>query len=114
MPSNGRARLVSLIYEAALEPSRWPEFLLALADSIDGWSTQFLYHDVNGRSGTISTNIRLDPEARRKYEEHFGAIDPWLRSAKASRRLQPGVVHIGEHLVAHSDFVKTEYYCWKR
>lgn len=102
--------LIALIYDAALDARRWPDFLAAFADAVGGSSTQILHHDVRDSGGTISTCIRLDPDARRKYDEYFVTIDPWISRGKATGVLRPGTVHIGEAIVPRSEMVKTEYY----
>jgi len=102
--------LIGLIYDAALDARRWPTFLDAFADAVGGTATQLLYHDLRQNRGGISMAIRLDPEARRKYDEHFGAIDPWITAGRRSGALVPGSVCIGEELVPRNEFAKTEYY----
>ncbi len=102
--------LIALIYDAALNPERWPDVLRAFADATAATCAALLHHDVRDPRGTVASSHQLDPEAERRYAEHFGSIDPWVSSASHRGLLLPGVVHIGEELVSRQDLARTEYY----
>lgn len=102
--------LIALIYDATLEPARWPIFLHAFANAVGGTSTQLLFHDARGNAGAIGASVHLDAEAQRLYDQHFVAMDPWLQNAKHRGVLVPGRVHIGEELIPRANLVATAYY----
>jgi hypothetical protein len=101
--------LIGLIYDAAVDADAWPQFLEAFAVAINAGCAALLHHDLRKPRGNITASFRLAPESQRQYAEHFGTIDPWVKGAESRRLLLPGVVHIGEELIAHDDLVRTEY-----
>jgi DNA-binding CsgD family transcriptional regulator/PAS domain-containing protein len=102
--------LIGLIYEAAVEPARWPEFLQAFSDAMGEVPVNLLYQDLNNHQGTISAIARMDPEALRKYNADFSGSDPWIVEADKRAVLHAGSVQIGDALVPRTELVKTEYY----
>jgi DNA-binding CsgD family transcriptional regulator len=104
------ASLIDLAYQAALDPSRWVAFLDRFADCVGGTATQFLRHDLRHSAGNIDTSVRLDLEARRQYDQHFAAMDPWIAAAASQNVLRPGVVCISHELLPHADLSRTAYY----
>jgi DNA-binding CsgD family transcriptional regulator len=102
--------LIALVYDAALNPARWPAFLEAFARAVSAAGAALLHNDLVSPCGTIMASHEVDPESQRLYNEHFGEIDPWLLTGRRRGTLQPGIVHIGEELVPHHELVRTQYY----
>ncbi len=102
--------LIGLIYEAALDPRRWPAFLQSYADTVNAPSAVLLYHDVRAHRGGVSASVGINPRALQKYNEHFATIDPWINSAERRGLLRAGAVLIGEALVPRPQLVRSEYY----
>jgi DNA-binding CsgD family transcriptional regulator len=104
------SRLIGMIYDAAVDPQRWPAFLNSFSDAIHASGCALLHHDLRDWTGTISVAVRVDPDALSKYGEYFAAIDPWMRRGAAAGLLESGDVRLGQEIVRHEEFVKTEYY----
>ena len=62
-------RLIDYIYDAALAPERWPEFLEALAVATDGHSVNIAFGKPPFTEGALSLTSRFDPLAQRLYRE---------------------------------------------
>jgi DNA-binding CsgD family transcriptional regulator/PAS domain-containing protein len=102
--------LIGLIYDAALDPRRWSEFLQAYLDAVRATGAVLIYHDVGGHQGAIATSANIPPEANQKYNEHFVAVDPWLYAAEAKGLLCSGAIVLGDEVVPRSHLARTEYY----
>lgn len=99
--------LVSAIYAAMLGETTWQSFLDQLEGlSPDSFST-FFHHDT--RSGTGATTLTSGDfeDARRDYERHYVALNPWMKRVAATP-LGKGV--IGEQVVERAQFRRSEYY----
>lgn len=101
-------RLVSLIYEAALEPAAWGEALSALAQAFGADAWHFLGWDT--AQGTDVLGLMplapLATKALTDYNAHYGAIDP--RRA-LSAQFGPSIVlrcdrHFDERFVSGNEF----------
>ena len=71
-------RLIERIYDAALAPKRWPEFLEALANELDGHIVNLAFSNAAFTHTTLTAAVRFDPEAQRLYRENYASLDPWL------------------------------------
>jgi DNA-binding CsgD family transcriptional regulator/PAS domain-containing protein len=105
-----RSSLVGLIYDAALDPDRWPDVLRSIAASVGAAGAALVHHDMRDHRGGILAAVGADPEAVRKYDEHFAAHDPWLKGGEVQGLLDTGTVRLGDELVARRELVRTEYY----
>jgi DNA-binding CsgD family transcriptional regulator/PAS domain-containing protein len=83
-------RAVEAIYDAAPEPSRWPQALGAIAEYFDDVGAILIWHRSDGSFGTIVSE-RL-AEAQRDYEENGWST----RDIKAIRAQQRGYFFNGE------------------
>jgi hypothetical protein len=72
-------RAVEAIYDAAPEPSRWPQALGAIADYFDDVGAILIWHRTDGSFGTIVSERLV--AAQRDYEENGWAA----RDVKAIR-----------------------------
>ena len=71
------ADVVSGIYEAAMEPTKWPEALGRLAEEFGAQSAAAFVVDVSiAEVGFIAVS-GLDPRAIDDYVAHYAQIDPW-------------------------------------
>lgn len=55
--------------------------------------------------GLVGGNI--DPVHLRSYEEHYGAINPWM---SMNLKLKPGFVGVSDWALPRRDLIKTEFY----
>jgi DNA-binding CsgD family transcriptional regulator/PAS domain-containing protein len=83
-------RAVEAIYDAAPDPSRWPQALGAIAEYFDDVGAILIWHRTDGSFGTIVSE-RL-AEAQRDYEQNGWAT----RDIKAIRAQQYGYFFNGE------------------
>lgn len=100
-------KLVGLVYEAALEPTRWNDALIALAKSLGvnschlvGWQT---------RTQTDVLGVLNDPDwhkALREYQMLYGRIEPRRRVASklGAERILICHHYFDETFVNHSEF----------
>lgn len=71
------AALIGLIYDAVLDPARWPWALEACRAFIGGHSASQLARDIAGRSATLNHHDdRRDPDSARLSFERFCALAP--------------------------------------
>lgn len=103
-------RLIEHIYDAALEPERWPEFLEDLANVIDGHSVNIILSNSSFTEPNLSVAVRWDPEAQRLYREHYSVLDPWAIEAVRRGLMRTGVVGLGRTLVDRQELETTEFY----
>ncbi|MCC7010802.1 MAG: helix-turn-helix transcriptional regulator [Acidobacteria bacterium] len=100
--------VLDAVYDAAGDPNAWLQCLERLRDAVSGSSAHFVsVTPAQQRSVALST--LGDPEAFRVYNEHWGARDPWGRSPRVRAIAEPTVV-LGDELVPHSAFTRTDFY----
>lgn len=100
--------LVGLIYEAAVDPAKWPLFLEKFADALRGTVTAFVVYDTQLGDGNIAATTRVDPMRQRSYDEHYIKLDMWGISGK--HLLTQGSVRLGQELCPNDLLVKSEFY----
>jgi DNA-binding CsgD family transcriptional regulator len=100
--------LVGKIYECAAEPAAWEEFLTGLARAAGGQIAAIVYHDDQRDEHLVSKQIGIPPEFHHPYNNHYGAIDEWLRGAPGVTRT--GWVGTGQMLVPDRKLSKSEFY----
>jgi DNA-binding CsgD family transcriptional regulator/PAS domain-containing protein len=102
-------RLVRLIYDAALDPSRWHQFLETLIEMMRGHSADLWTF---GPSSTMTrfASVRTDPAYHSAYDAHYAGLDPWMLAGRSRSMVRPAVVALGEALVSPSELRRTEFY----
>ncbi len=107
--------LLALIYEAALDPARWPAALAMLADATGGVGAHVVVLDkVAGATGglrprlKVSGTRRMDPNAADGYMKRWHALDPLLAAAGHATG-PPGTIllcheFLPEDFVAHDPY----------
>ncbi|HTS23568.1 MAG TPA: helix-turn-helix transcriptional regulator [Casimicrobiaceae bacterium] len=97
---------VDSLYEAALHPKGWPEFLVAFNGLLNGWVGQYMVWDDATRTNVLSfvSEPTLHQDEMR-YSAHYGAIDP-RRQLLAAQPYQWVFCHehFDERFVAGSEF----------
>ena len=107
MPSDSEIQeLVKLTYEAAVDPSRWNDFLRLFSEAIHAPSTVFLIHDNRYPKANASAALGIDPAWIKSYQDYFVTINPWL----ADRPFRRGIVAAGEQILNDRELVRTEFY----
>jgi DNA-binding CsgD family transcriptional regulator len=101
------ADVVSGIYEAALEPAKWPQALGRLAEEFGAQSAAAFVVDVSiAEVGFIAVS-GLDPRALDDYVAHYAQIDPWNEYLGKRPSGQPVV---SQAVMDDRAFERTEFY----
>lgn len=107
------AALINLIYEAACDPTRWPEFLRAFACAVDGRGTLIYSHNFEtmdastaSESGFPNAVVGFD-SAFLSSLEHYNHVNVW---AQNEALLEPGQPVTGSMLYPERELPKTEFY----
>jgi DNA-binding CsgD family transcriptional regulator len=95
-----------LIYEAALEPEKWPEVLGNFSRLLGGNTANVLFqHQITGAGRGLLHGV--EPATFRPYFGHFATRNPLLRITDLPVGLR---VLTDEDKLPKEDFVRTEYY----
>lgn len=103
-------RLIERIYDAALAPERWAEFLEDLANVIDGHTVNIVLGNASFTETNLSVAVRWDPESQRLYSEHYSVLDPWAIAAVRRGLFRTGVVGLGRTVIDRQELESTEFY----
>lgn len=110
--------LINLIYEAACDPARWPEFLSAFANSVEGRGTLIYTHNVETMDASTASDggfpnavVGFDPQFLQSLE-HYNHVNVW---AQNEALLKPGKPVTGSMLYPEGKLLNTEFYTdWLR
>ena len=108
------ADLVSRVYEAALDSSRWPSFMERLASSLNAGMGMLWLHDFDAArygfdsdGGNLSTVVGLDPTTLAQFSAHYGACNVWVPNAS---QLPEGSITVSSALYPDALLKRTEWY----
>jgi DNA-binding CsgD family transcriptional regulator len=101
------ADVVSGIYEAALEPAKWPQALGHLAEEFGAQSAAAFVVDVSVAEVGFIAVSGLDPRALDDYVAHYAQIDPWNEYLGKRPSGQPIV---SQAVMDDRAFERTEFY----
>jgi DNA-binding CsgD family transcriptional regulator/PAS domain-containing protein len=101
-------QLIGLIYESAVDPNLWQEFLKQFADAIGSTTSTLFFQDHDSRKGEVSVAHRYDPFYLRQYEVHFSAVNVWLQ--RLANQTRSGDIRNTLDACSNSELVRTEYY----
>lgn len=100
-------RLVSLAYEAALEPDGWPVLLDELRQSLDADSALLRVYGAGCNTLELNLTIGFDPVYQQLYHERFVRDDP-VRDRVAA--LPPGEMRRGDDIIPFHSLRHTAFY----
>jgi DNA-binding CsgD family transcriptional regulator len=100
------SQILGALYEAPFDPTRWEEFLRLAAGAAGGEAAALLLHDFSDSQSLVARQWGIDPEATRRYEEYYGAVDVWRQRVSAS----PLRLGTSEQFLAFSELDRTEFY----
>jgi DNA-binding CsgD family transcriptional regulator len=100
--------LVDMLYEAAFDVEKWPSFLVALAQVLEGTLPTLFLHNSQAHTGTLAIHAGYDSATVRSYKEHFAERNLWLR--EGVHLLQPGYVRTSHMMCARTEFLRSEWY----
>jgi DNA-binding CsgD family transcriptional regulator/PAS domain-containing protein len=72
--------LIDMLYEAAFDAAKWPPFLTALAQALEGTLPTLFLHDPRTHAGSLAINVGFDEAMVRAYKERLAERNIWLRS----------------------------------
>lgn len=87
-------RLLNALYETAVDPDGWQEFLNVLSDEFSATVVGFVHQDVGSKRDAVSLMRGIDDGIQREYEEHWAQRNVWI--AGAADRIVSGIVMTGQ------------------
>lgn len=99
--------LVGDIYDAALDPVRWPKALEGARDFIGGQVASIYWHDSARPIGNSFVQIGLSPEWERAYFETYLPLNPMLPFQVFCPVEE---IHSGSELMSFDEFSTTRFY----
>ena len=109
-PNDEAAQVSSLIggiYDAALDPERWPHVLEGSARFVGGTASALFLKDTVRKVHNTLYTWGYDPEYTRSYIEQFGQFDPFAVAQFFFEIEQP--ISVAD-IVPHSEFRKSRFY----
>jgi DNA-binding CsgD family transcriptional regulator len=99
--------LIGAIYDAALQPERWPDALVRLSDLTCSVGSMFIYLDRAHPERSQVQCGRLDPESVQRSLTRDELRSPWTDIAE---RMPPGAAYASDAFVPAAELVKTAHY----
>jgi DNA-binding CsgD family transcriptional regulator len=107
-PSDIALGLVGPIYDAAGDPSLWPDVLDHFAHAVEGTTTGFTMHAVPARpGGSVALAINMDPSFQPAYEAYYHSLN--LHVSRFSK-LSSGAIGVSHHYLGDQELTGSEYY----
>ncbi len=98
---------IDRIYQAALEPERWPAFLDGLGEALQLASVHLVFrHPHDGDRGIIAS-AGIDSHHEDAYRSHFYRLNPWRPFGLEARE---GRVLLCDSIIPESEQRQTEFY----
>jgi DNA-binding CsgD family transcriptional regulator/PAS domain-containing protein len=108
--SAGLLELVGEIYQAGLEPERWPQVLKQLSDTFAA-DLACIYTPIVARpEQAIYLTHNFSEASQTAYSAYYHQHDAWTRSAVDKSIYIQGTIVFGEQLILPSDLHRTEFY----
>ncbi|WP_394761860.1 helix-turn-helix transcriptional regulator [Phenylobacterium sp.] len=101
------SRLVGSIYDAAVEPDRWPEALEAICGFIDAKTAVLQSYDVFDRSPPFQRHVGYEPQWLEVYFAKYYALNPYMDDVA---RLGPGDCAFTSSRPDYQDLFQSEFY----
>jgi len=100
--------LIGEIYDAVIEPARWPGVLAQVADFVGGSAAAFYAKDATAKTGDVYYDCgSSDPAHKRLYFEKYIKIDPTTTGHCLADLCEPlGAADI----LAYQDFLDSPFY----
>src|SRR4029077_12617767 len=100
--------LLDALYDAAVDSSRWVDFLHQLTKATDGDSAALVLHDFDNVSSSVAQNFGLSSDGTHLYAQHYYKHDVWTARFRELRT--PVLMATSERLCPWTQFRQTEYY----
>lgn len=109
-PDADLLELVGDIYQAGLEPERWPALMARLSQSFDA-DLACIYTPVAPRpEQSLYITHNFSEEMESAYAAYYHSIDEWSGTALRQHRYVRGLVAVGEDIIPQRDLRRTEFY----
>lgn len=106
----GLLELVGEIYQAGLEPERWPQVLKQLSDTFAA-DLACIYTPIVARpEQSIYLTHNYTEASQIAYSTYYHQHDAWTRSALQKAIYIQGTIAFGEQLVSQQELHRTEFY----
>lgn len=102
--------LLPAIYEAATNPSRWPDAFARIVHLLGGNSGLIFSHTATPEQHGMWVPYRCTEEGLRRYSEHYYAFDIWMQRGHQLGVLLPGNVVTGDDLLPRKEFLASVFY----
>jgi DNA-binding CsgD family transcriptional regulator len=100
--------LIGDVYDAALDPARWPDVLAKSARFVGGFTAALFFKDAAGKSGDFSYEAgRIDPHYGQLYFESYVKLDPLTTGRFLADIEQPVAA---SDLMPYDEFLETPFY----
>ena len=100
--------LVSLIYEAPLQPERWTDFLGAFSTVIRAEASAIFGQDHDSSQAFVAASHGFDPDYQRSYNTYYAGVNVWLK--RLSGQTKSGDLRNSVQACSDGELVRTEYY----
>jgi len=87
-------RLVSALYDTAVDPKGWGTFLEVLSAEFTAGLVGFVHQDVGSKRDAVNLFRGVDEAALQEYEQHWAPRNVWI--AGAADRIVSGIVMTGQ------------------
>jgi PAS domain-containing protein len=102
--------LVGDIYQAGLEPERWPEVIARLSRTFEA-DLACIYTPFPARpEQALYLTHNFTPAMESAYSAYYHRLDEWTHQALRQNRYIQGAVALGEELIPQRELRRTEFY----
>lgn len=102
--------LLPAIYEAATNPSRWPEAFAQIVRLLGGNSGLIFSHQATPEQQGIWVPYQCSDEGLRRYAERYHAFDIWMQRGYELDVFVPGNIITSDDLLPRKEFLTSVFY----
>lgn len=106
----GLLDLVGDIYQAGLEPERWPQVIAAMSRVFEADVACIYTPIVTRPEQALYLTYNFAESTQADYSAYYHRLDAWTQSALQRDIYIQGLVAFGEQLIAPADLRRTEFY----
>ena len=106
MDSSLLSNVLSSVYEAATDSSKWVDFCQTL-NQVSGSPVKMFGHSTRSYESLGLIGAGWDPEGLEQYHQYYGALNPWMHM---DLTLPIGAVGVSDAALRRDELIKTEFY----
>jgi DNA-binding CsgD family transcriptional regulator/PAS domain-containing protein len=99
--------LIGDLYDAAMNPSLWPDVLAAAVDFVGGCGAGLFSKDATAQRGSLHYAIGIEPRYQKSYFDKYVALDPATNGHLFAEIEVPMAT---ADLVSYSEFIESRFY----